>query len=417
MRRNERGNGRVLPPGEVRREPDDPPTAVVAQGAPRSVGTAVCLVHDHPEGTRPPWLVELASACRLVEVHPKDSAGLRRFHSWPWLVDVRAFDDGLIADLGRCLSRPRGPARLIAVDRDDMRAPARAAALGATDVLLRPIEARSIIDRIFGPRRDADAQRRHGTSGGDETSASDRIEALIARVVGVLERFSRAGNRTSIDAREWRATTVGVLAVLETHGLDPLLDAVRQHHSGTHQHALLVMAIAVALGHTLGLAAPTVERLALGGLLHDIGKCAVPEEILTKPGNLTPDEFEQIRTHPGEGWRRLNEVSPPLPRELLELVLRHHERLDGSGYPDGLRADAISEEVRLLSICDVYGALVERRCYRPPLSPAAALGVVRAMVADGKLDAAGVEALASLVSRWRRSVRMPRARSRSGSVV
>lgn len=100
MRRSERGESRASPPGHVRGRPDEL-TSAVLDGAPHSIGTVICLVHDHPEDTRPAWLAELASACRLVEIHPSDGVRLRRFQSRPWLVDVRTLDTGRISGSAR----------------------------------------------------------------------------------------------------------------------------------------------------------------------------------------------------------------------------------------------------------------------------------------------------------------------------
>ncbi len=384
----------------VRSEPDDD-----------SLDGAICLVHEHPPGARPPWLDDLAAVCRVIEVHPSDLPKLGRFRSLPWLIDVRRLDARSIAELGLNVDRASGSVRLLAVNRDDLAAPARAVALGATDVVVRPIRAKSIVERILGLRSTVrHASTRRGRTSGTATTEDDapadigRIASSIARVADVLDRFARRTNRMPLGPGEWPAMIADVVTVLEKHGLEDVLESVRQHHAGTHQHVLLVMAIGVALGRSLGLARSDIELLALGGLLHDVGKCTVPEAILSKPGRLTDAEFQEIRRHPTEGLRLLAALEPALPAALLDMVRHHHERLDGTGYPDGLRGLEIAPMIRWLSICDVYGALVERRSYRPPLAPSAALAIVRAMAEDGKVDPEGVAVLAGLVSDRRRAV-------------
>lgn len=384
----------------VRPEPDDD-----------SLDGAICLVHEHPPGARPPWLDDLAAVCRVIEVHPSDLPKLGRFRSLPWLIDVRRLDARSIAELGLNVDRASGSVRLLAVNRDDLAAPARAVALGATDVVVRPIRAKSIVERILGLRSTVrHASTRRGRTSGTATTEDDapadigRIASSIARVADVLDRFARRTNRMPLGPGEWPAMIADVVTVLEKHGLEDVLESVRQHHAGTHQHSLLVMAIGVALGRSLGLARSDIELLALGGLLHDVGKCTVPESILSKPGRLTDAEFQEIRRHPMEGLRLLAALEPALPAALLDMVRHHHERLDGTGYPDGLRGLEIAPMIRWLSICDVYGALVERRSYRPPLAPSAALAIVRAMAEDGKVDPEGVAVLAGLVSDRRRAV-------------
>ncbi len=369
----------------------------------------ICLVHEHPPGSRPPWLDDLASVCRVVEVHPADLPKLGRFRSLPWLIDIRRLDARSIAELGLDRDRAAGSVRLLAVNRDDLAAPTRAVALGATDVVVRPIRAKSVVERILGFRsnvRHASSRPgiRSGTATTDEGEPTEigRIASSIARVADVLDRFARRTNRTPLGPGEWPAMIADVVAVLEKYGLEELLESVRLHHAGTHQHSLLVMAIAIALGRSLGLERTDIELLALGGLLHDVGKCTVPESILTKPGRLTDAEFKEIRRHPEEGLALLRAAEPALPPAVLDMVRHHHERLDGSGYPDGLRGAEIAPMIRWLSLCDVYGALVERRSYRPPLAPSAALSIVRAIAEDGQLDPDAVDVLAGLVTDRRR---------------
>ena len=102
-------------------------------------------------------------------------------------------------------------------------------------------------------------------------------------------------------------------------------------------------------------------------MLHDIGKARVPLAILEKPSPLTGDEMAMMRRHPEYGLEALK-TSPGLHRELLDIVAHHHEHLDGSGYPHRLSGREISDPVRIVTICDVFGALIERRAYKRPLS-------------------------------------------------
>lgn len=131
----------------------------------------------------------------------------------------------------------------------------------------------------------------------------------------------------------------------------------------TEGHTRRVATLAVALGEQLGLPEGRLRQLALGGLLHDVGKMSVPNAILNKPGKLTDAEFAEIRRHPGAGRELLTELGgfPPL---VLELVESHHERLDGRGYPNGVCAGELDLAVRILTVADVYDALTADRVYR-----------------------------------------------------
>lgn len=131
----------------------------------------------------------------------------------------------------------------------------------------------------------------------------------------------------------------------------------------TEGHTRRVATLAVAVGEQLGLAESHLRQLALGGLLHDVGKLSVPNSILKKPGKLTDAEFAEIRRHPGAGRELLTELGgfPPL---VLDLVESHHERLDGRGYPNGVPAGQLDLAIRILTVADVYDALTADRVYR-----------------------------------------------------
>jgi HD-GYP domain-containing protein (c-di-GMP phosphodiesterase class II) len=135
--------------------------------------------------------------------------------------------------------------------------------------------------------------------------------------------------------------------------------------------------LAVQVGEALGLSRGRLRQLALGGLLHDMGELSVPSAVLQKPGALDDDEFAAIRRHPEAGERLLRELGG-FPAGVLRLVLDHHERLDGSGYPRGLAAGDLDVETRILAVCDVYDALVSDRVYRAAWTPERALALLRA---------------------------------------
>jgi putative nucleotidyltransferase with HDIG domain len=136
------------------------------------------------------------------------------------------------------------------------------------------------------------------------------------------------------------------------------------YHAGTAEHSERVGAMAREMGVELGLTGEVLEVLHWAGLLHDIGKLAVPEEILNKRGQLTPREWDVIRRHPSVGGDLLRTISPGL-EPVAAAVRAHHERWDGSGYPDGLAGRAIPLAGRIVAVADVYDALTHPRSYRP----------------------------------------------------
>jgi PAS domain S-box-containing protein len=131
----------------------------------------------------------------------------------------------------------------------------------------------------------------------------------------------------------------------------------------TAGHQQRVAELACLVGENMGLGADIVDRLYLDGLLHDIGKISIPRTILTKPGRLVEEEWALIRAHTKQGYSILKDANLPWP--IAEAALQHHERLDGSGYPDGIMADRLSLEVKILAVCDVVEAMSSHRPYRP----------------------------------------------------
>jgi putative nucleotidyltransferase with HDIG domain len=144
----------------------------------------------------------------------------------------------------------------------------------------------------------------------------------------------------------------------------------------TERHARRVALLAVQVGELLGLSSGRLRALAIGGLVHDIGKLSTPDAILKKPGPLDDREFAVIRRHPTAGARLLQELGG-FPKAVRTLVRDHHERLDGSGYPRGLGEDELDLKTRILSVCDVYDALMSPRVYRPAWTHAYAVVLLR----------------------------------------
>ncbi len=156
---------------------------------------------------------------------------------------------------------------------------------------------------------------------------------------------------------------------------------IEARDSTTDGHCQRLAQYAFALGQALGLNEDDLSALARGGYLHDVGKIGIPDAVLLKPGPLTPDEYELIKQHPIVGERLCGELRSL--RRVRPIVRHHHERLDGSGYPDGLRGDAIPLLAQIMSIVDVFDALTTDRPYRAALPIAAAAQELRSEVARG----------------------------------
>jgi putative nucleotidyltransferase with HDIG domain len=261
---------------------------------------------------------------------------------------------------------------------------AQAFALGATDVISQK---RDIVPRLARVERAQERTRR---------SLVSEPPGLAACAASFRSLFSAVGGGRRIALRDAKKATQEVIYGVRENGLHAWLDDVRRYHEGTFQHCLLVTGVAVGFASNIKFSDADIMRLGLAATLHDVGKSRIPLAILDKPGHLDESEQKIMNRHPVIGYELL-EPLPDISPEILDGVRHHHEYLDGSGYPDGLTAPDISDLVRLLTISDIFAALVERRPYRPPMSGRDAYKILCDMV--GKLEGPLVKAFGSVALR------------------
>jgi hypothetical protein len=175
-----------------------------------------------------------------------------------------------------------------------------------------------------------------------------------------------------------------------------LMVGLGAHDGSTAGHSRRVALLAVRVGEALGLAPATLRHLAVGGLLHDVGKLSVAGEILRKPAKLTDEEYAEVKRHPEAGVQLLRRLGG-FPAAVLSLVGEHHERLDGAGYPAGLTDAQLALGPRILAVCDVFDALVSDRVYSEAWSTDRALALLREQ-AGAAFDPRCVEALVGVVA-------------------
>ncbi len=157
--------------------------------------------------------------------------------------------------------------------------------------------------------------------------------------------------------------------------IDAMSLTIEMRDMYTAGHQRRVASLAVAIAEEMQLTVDKVEGIRMSGIIHDIGKIAMPAEILTKPARLSKTEFQLIKEHPRVGYDILKKIEFPWP--VAQIILQHHERMDGSGYPDGLTGEAILLEARILAVADVVEALSSHRPYRPALGVQKALEDIR----------------------------------------
>lgn len=170
--------------------------------------------------------------------------------------------------------------------------------------------------------------------------------------------------------------------------LERLVGALEARDPRTHGHSRRVARHAASIARRMKLPSEEVTRIRTAALLHDVGKVNIPWEILDKPGDLTDQEYEVIKTHPVTGAEMVEGMGDP---ELAEIVRHHHERIDGAGYPDGLTRGQIPMGSRIIAVADTFDALTSARCYRTPQSHEHALEILRDE-AGSQLDARAVRA-------------------------
>ncbi len=176
-----------------------------------------------------------------------------------------------------------------------------------------------------------------------------------------------------------------------------LANAIEGRDYYTRGHVERVAAYAVEIGRRLGLPDSDLAVLRIGGIVHDIGKIAVPDQILNKPGGLTPAEWEVVKRHPLVGY----DILQPLRtfRNVLPIVRWHHERPNGTGYPDGVAGTDLPLPPRIVAVADIFDALSTARSYRPAYSTEKCRALLLASAAAGDVDAMVVEALLEIVGR------------------
>jgi putative nucleotidyltransferase with HDIG domain len=295
--------------------------------------------------------------------------------------DVESLNSGALVRLKQRLDRVRGEdvPHLFLVHGHAARGEAQARMLGATATLAAATALLYLSDTVaqlgMQPQPIAAQAQKHAAEAKQfltDTFFSGSVVTPALAETGT-DLVSRAISETGI--RDW-------------------VQAVQRFDDLTHQHCLLVAGLAAAFSSALGLCSADRHRLAKAALLHDVGKTKIPAAILNKPGKLDEAELKVMRTHPAHGHAML--AGRGFDAVMLAVVRSHHEMLDGSGYPDKLKGGEIPDLVRLVTICDIYAALIERRVYKPPMESAKAFGILESMA--GRLDGDLVRAFRPVVS-------------------
>ncbi|MFZ6772205.1 HD-GYP domain-containing protein [Undibacterium sp. SXout7W] len=211
--------------------------------------------------------------------------------------------------------------------------------------------------------------------------AAVSMDEELGRASRIVNKSKEAVFSMFNEARMGRAVDVGNAqemveeiadSVMRNPGALIGLARLKTKDDYTYMHSVAVCALMVALSKQLGLNDEQTREAGLAGLLHDIGKMMVSDEILNKPGKLTDDEFVSVKAHPAAGYKMLLE-SKDVSKVALDVCLHHHEKMDGSGYPNRLKGEQISLYARMGAVCDVYDAITSNRPYKQGWCPAESL--------------------------------------------
>jgi putative nucleotidyltransferase with HDIG domain len=217
------------------------------------------------------------------------------------------------------------------------------------------------------------------------TAERERAVEIVARTKETMRDVFDGARLGKVIASDHVAAVVDEISGSVRRNAYALIGIVRLKSKDeyTYLHSIAVCALMVNFARHLGLPDETVRDLGLAGLVHDIGKMDVPSEILNKPGRLSDEEFAIARLHPERGCAILDQAET-IPAAAIDVCRHHHEKIDGTGYPFGLKGDEISLAARMGAICDVYDALTSDRAYKAAWSPIEALTAMQGW--DGQFD-------------------------------
>ncbi len=201
-----------------------------------------------------------------------------------------------------------------------------------------------------------------------ELIAAKKLHTKTKEAVVSIFKDVRMGNALKLDGAVSLVDELNQSIIRNPSALI-CLSRLKTADNYTYLHSVSVCVLMIALGRQLGMKNDMVKQAGIAGLLHDIGKVFIPDEVLNKPGKLTDEEFNIVKTHPVKGWEFLKN-SGEVNDLILDVCRHHHERVDGMGYPDKLSGEALTLFARMGAVCDVYDAITSNRSYKKGWEPA-----------------------------------------------
>ncbi|MEZ5758651.1 MAG: HD domain-containing protein [Emcibacteraceae bacterium] len=313
----------------------------------------------------------------IKEIDFKQAIELDFSESIMLIVDVELDDYQTIMSLKNILSKPREnniPLFFIigTMNRKEI---IQAHTLGATEFISHPVNEKEFTKKL---KNIANKSIENSWKSLSKTS-----EAALKVSLKIFEdTFSGAGQGRKLSDKVLGESCELIIEATEKGELSSMLTAIRTHHNYTYRHSMMVSGYLTAFGLLFGIRNFDLRNLTSCGLVHDIGKALISQEILNKPGPLTEDEWTEMKLHPSHSRQVLSDGK--FHPDIIDGAVHHHERIDGTGYPDRLIGSEVSDMARMVAIADVFSGLTEKRSYKPSMSNLKAYEIMQTM--EGHLD-------------------------------
>jgi putative nucleotidyltransferase with HDIG domain len=324
--------------------------------------------NDHREQVN----AALTSFYRVLVFDDCDAAytTLNRFPPATMVVDEAAPPNGGFAALKRLRSSPNlGNVPVVFTTKQNREfTPSEMEQMGVASVLVKPFR-RSELLKTISSLVNRSIEAKWEVLPDHQKQCLRKTVDMFNGISDLIDKGEPISYRTMVQACD------PLVEVVRQNDVKSLMASVRDHDNYSYVHSLRVATLLSMFGHAIGLEGDELTVLASGGLVHDIGKMTIPHEVLNKPGRLDDDELVVMRSHVDRTVEHLKR-SPNLPPGIATIASQHHEKLDGTGYPRGLKGSQLNELARMASIVDVFSALTDRRVYKPPMEPEKALSIM-----------------------------------------
>ena len=347
----------------------------------------VTIVHDNrTHDTSFVELVQRYHDISLVDVASLNEEDFKR--SLLVIIQVNLTDPEILRPLKEKMLMPerKNIPILFLLDHFNRREIVQSNILGATDYIAYPCPDSNFIEIMADLINNVVEQSWKKLSKIQESALKISLKA-------VENTFANAAGGLEIAQDEVKNSCDLIIEATAKDGLSDWMNAIRQHHNYTYRHSMMVCGYLTSFGMLLGVKKSDLKLLAMGGMMHDIGKAMIPLEILDKPAKLTSFEWRVMKEHPKHS--RIILGIGNWDDEMIDIATHHHERLDGDGYPDGLQGSKVSDLARMTAIADMFSGLVDKRSYKPSMSAGNAIEIM--MNTHGQLDIPLVKVFRSVV--------------------